>query len=251
MKSILVANWKMNPATWPEARRLFQATKKAAEKAKHVSVVVAPPSVFLRDIKEARPRGRIALAAQNAHFEKGGAFTGEISMVQAKDAGAAHVLVAHAERRALGESDEDARRKVASALALKLSPILCVGEKAREEGGSYFATVREQVRIGLADVPAPQLKRVLIAYEPVWAIGAPAPMTPRDMHEMAIFIRKSAVALKGEAGMSLRILYGGAIDERTAPAMLREGDVHGLLVGRASEHPAKIAALLQAIEEIS
>src|SRR4030095_8437108 len=109
-----------------------------------------------------------------------------------------------------------------------------------------FPFVREQLRIGLADVQAASLKKVIIAYEPVWAIGATKPMTSRDMHEMSIFIRKTIVEFYGEGGMDTKILYGGSIDEISAPEMLRNGDVRGLLVGRASAESGHITKLLAA-----
>lgn len=247
MKSILVANWKMTPATYREAKQLFDATKKAADKAKNVQVIAAPPAIFMRELSRGY-RGRIAFCLQNGHREPQGAHTGEISFTQARDAKATYVLVAHAERRAMGETNEEARAKVAAALKQELVPILCVGETSRTSTGEHFPFIREQLRIGLAEVPASALKKVIIAYEPVWAIGAVKPMTSRDMHEMSIFIRKTVVEFFGEPGMDIKILYGGSIDETTAPEMLTNGDVIGLLVGRASSDARKITNLLGAIQ---
>jgi triosephosphate isomerase len=249
MKSIIVANWKMNPATMREGKRLLAATKKAADGAKHANVIVAPPSIFLRELRATYKGKKISFAAQNAHAEKSGAYTGEISFAQVKDACVSYVIIGHAERRAMGESNDDTRKKVAAALAIDMVPILCVGEASRSGSGEHFNFVKEQLRAGLADVLPQKLSKIIVAYEPVWAIGAVKPMSPRDMHEMAIFIRKAVVDLKGELGMAIKILYGGSIDEKTAPSMLRDGDVIGLLVGRASEDAAKFSALLQAIEQ--
>ena len=242
-KAIIVANWKMHPQTAREALQLFAATKKAVEKTKSITLVVAPPAIFLRDVSKGH-RGRIAFAVQSARAEEEGAFTGSISMAQAKDARASYAIAGHAERRVAGESDADARTQVAAALALGMTPILCVGEKERGHDGAYFRLVRAQLRAALEGVKPAHIKKIIIAYEPVWAIGAPAPMSPRDMHEMAIFIRKSVVELFGQAAMDIRILYGGAIDDTTASAMMREGDVAGLLVGRASADAKECAALL-------
>lgn len=247
MKSILVANWKMNPATWREAKLLFEATRKAAEAAKNVTVIVAPPAIFLRDIASSYKGRRIALAAQNVHQQATGSFTGEVSVTQARDAKASYVIVGHAERRAMGETNDDARQKVAAALAEKMTPILCVGEHTRSASGEHFTFVRDQLAIGLADVQPGKLSKVLLAYEPVWAIGATRPMSAADMHEMAIFIRKSVVDRFGPPGMNVKILYGGSIDDSNAEDMLEHGDVNGLLIGRASADPKKVAALLSAI----
>lgn len=245
-KVLVVANWKMNPATFREAKKLLDATKKAAEKAK-VSVVVSPPAIFLRELA-AKSRGkRVAFGAQHAHFEAGGAHTGELSMGQLKDAKATYVLVGHAERRERGETNEDTKKKVAAALAAGLIPILCVGESKRTASGEYFTLIAEQLRTALAEVPPQRLGRMIIVYEPLWTIGKDMAMNPRDMHEMAIFIRKTIVESYGEQGHSITILYGGSVDAASAPAMLRDGDVHGLLVGRASWSAIEFSHLLTAV----
>ena len=128
MKSTLVANWKMNPETAREAKKLFEATRSASDGVKNVSVIVAPPSIFLRELSANYKGKKISFAVQNAHFEKGGAYTGEISMMQSKDARANYALVGHAERRAAGETNEETRMKVNAALSLRMIPILCIGE---------------------------------------------------------------------------------------------------------------------------
>jgi len=248
MKSIVVANWKMNPASFKEARKLFEATKKAAEGAKKSTVIVAPPALYLRELASNYRGKKIVFALQHAHFEAGGAHTGEISLAQAKDARASYVIVGHAERREMGETNDDTQKKVAAALATKLIPILCVGEKERKHDGEHFDTVREQLRAGLSGVPSQKVNRVIITYEPLWTIGAKTAMNPRQMHEMAIFIRKTIVALHGDIGHRTMILYGGSIDAGNAGAMLRNGDVRGFLVGRASVNAIEFAALLHALE---
>lgn len=243
---LVVANWKMNPATFREAKKLLDSTKKAAEKAK-VSVVVAPPAIFLRELAGKSRGKRISFAGQHAHFEAGGAHTGEISMGQLRDAKAKYVLIGHAERRERGETNEDTKKKVAAALAAGLTPILCVGETKRTASGEYFSLIAQQLRDALAEVPAVRLSRIIIVYEPLWTIGKDMAMNPRDMHEMAIFIRKTIVDSYGEQGHSITILYGGSVDAASAPAMIRDGDVHGLLVGRASWNAVEFAHLLAAV----
>ena len=248
MKALVVANWKMNPPTFREARKLLEATKKAAEKSR-ISVIIAPPVIFLRELRKLYRGKRLAYAVQNAHFEERGAHTGEISLAQAKEAGASYVIIGHAERRAMGETDDDTRKKVATALEVGITPILCVGETKRTASGEHFGLVRDQLRAGLADVVSGKLKKVILVYEPLWTIGASTTMNPRDMHEMAIFIRKTLVEIHGEVAHSVTILYGGSIDGTNVGEMLRRGDVHGFLVGRASEDPERIAILLRAIQE--
>lgn len=249
MKRLIIGNWKMNPPTFKEAKKLFAASRLAAEKARSVTLVVAPPTLFMRELRAAYRGRAIQFAAQNANDEIGGAHTGEISMRQLVDAGAKFVIIGHAERRALGENNETIAKKTAAAIALKITPILCVGEHERTQGGEYFAQVREQLRIALSGVEAKDAGKVVVTYEPLWAIGKQEAMQPRQMHEMSIFIRKCIVDLKGAPGMQVKILYGGSLDASSAPAMLKGGDVQGLLVGRASENPVQIAALLEAIED--
>lgn len=247
MKSLIVANWKMNPGTGKEAKRLFEETKRMSVLLK-VPVIVAPPSIFLRDIGAMR-RGKVGLAAQNVHFDQTGSYTGEVSAFQAKDAKAQYALVGHAERRAIGESDADVQKKVSALLALEMVPIICVGEHVRDEDGSHFMTVREQLLTALRDVPPQKITKVIIAYEPVWAIGAAEAMRPHDMHEMSIYIRKALVEKYGEAGHKPMILYGGAVDGTNVAPMLEHGGVQGFLVGRASVDAKRLAELMRAVNE--
>jgi triosephosphate isomerase len=247
MKSIVVANWKMNPQTMRDAKKLFEGTKKAAEGTKNVSIIVAPPSIFLRELATNYKGRTLAFAAQNAHFQKDGAYTGEISMLQVKDSKASAVIIGHAERRAMGETNEETRAKMNAALAQKLQPILCIGEHKRSGSGEHFLFVKEQLRVALQDVVPGNLSNILIAYEPVWAIGATEAMSPRQMHEMAIFIRKSIVGSHGDKAMKIKILYGGSIDESNARKMITEGEVQGLLVGRASTDAAKFTSLIKSL----
>lgn len=246
MKALIVANWKMNPSSLKEAKALLAATKRSAAKARNVSLIVAPPAIFLQPLASAS-RGRTVFAIQNAHAAEGGAHTGEISMLQAKDAKATHVIIGHAERRAAGESDTAVREKVAAAIAAGLTPILCVGEEIRGAGAEHFAVVREQVHAALDGLAANRVGKIIIAYEPVWAIGATKAMQPPQMHEMSIFIRKAIVEKFGDAGHGVKVLYGGSIDAENAATMLQGGDVRGLLVGRASTDAANFAELLRAV----
>ncbi len=247
MKALVVANWKMNPISWKEAKKLFEETKRMSGLLK-VSVIVAAPPIFLRDIGGLR-RGKIGLAAQNVHFEQSGSFTGEVSALQAKDAKANYALVGHAERRAMGETDDDVRKKVAALLALEMTPIICIGEHVRDDEGSHFTFVREQLLTALRDVPQQKIAKVIIAYEPVWAIGAAEPMRPHDMHEMSIYIRKALVEKYGEVGHKLMILYGGAVDGTNVGTMLEHGGVKGFLVGRASVDAKRLAELLRVMKD--
>ena len=251
MKSIVVANWKMNPATFGEAKRLFDATREAVESASSITLVLAPPAIFLRELRSRYKGKRLAFALQNASAEGEGAFTGEISLGQAKDAGATYVIVGHSERRypptGNGETNEMVGKAASATLEHGLIPILCIGEKTRTQSGEHFNFVREQLRTGLAGIGLSSITKIFVAYEPVWTIGGEKAMTPRDMHEMAIFIRKTVVELYGEKGMNTKILYGGAVTESNAKEMVHEGGIIGLLVGHVSLNADRFAALLHAV----
>src|SRR3990167_1382541 len=258
MKSMVIANWKMNPPTMREAKRLFDATRKAAESAKSMTLVVAPPAIFLRDLRARYKGKRVAFAIQQASAEGSGAYTGDISLLQAKDAGAQYVIVGHSEQRAKGETNEAAGKVVVAALVSGLTPILCVGERERSQNGEHFNVVKEQLRAAVADVEPSKVTKVLVAYEPVWAIGGEKTMSPRDMHEMTIFIRKTLVGMssgggstsggKGyEAGMNVKILYGGATTESNALPMLQESGAQGFIVGHVSIDAFRFAALISSL----
>lgn len=244
-----MCNWKTNPTTYTEAKKLFEATSRAANEQRSISVVVAPPALYLRDVARGY-RGKIAFAVQSARADDSGAFTGDISLAQCKDSRASFAIVGHAERRAKGETNEETSAQVQKALALGMSPILCVGERARTADGAHFAFVKEQLRAAVVGLKPAQIKKCVVAYEPVWAIGAAKPMEPRDMHEMSIFIRKTLVELLGTAAMDIRILYGGAVDITSAPIMMKEGDVYGLLIGRASTDVRTIGPIIHTIGDL-
>lgn len=246
-KVLVVANWKMNPATFKEAKKLLEATRKSLSKVKSVSLVVAPPAVYLLPLAKESRGNKVAFAAQNAYFEKSGAHTGEISMGQVKDAGASHCLIGHSEVRARGETNDDARKKVAAALAAKLTPILCVGESVRTSTGDHFHVVAEQLKTALADTTTSTISKVVIAYEPVWAIGGEETMSPTDMHTMAIFIRKTLFDMRGSAGQNAKILYGGSVNEENTHSMIKNGDVEGVLVGHVSVEQDRFSALLESL----
>jgi len=248
MKTIVVANWKMKPPTFKDARKLFEATKKTAEKCPKISLIIAPPAIYLHALASNYRGKKISFATQNAHAEANGAFTGETSIAQARDVGAEYVLVGHSERRAMGETNEATGKKVSAVLAQKMTPILCVGETKRESSGEYLDIVGEQLRTALADVAPAKISKVIIAYEPVWAIGGETTMSPRDMHSMAIFIRKTIVGIYGDIGHSVKILYGASVGEKNVLEMLREGNVRGFIVGHVSTDPERFATLLKVIQ---
>ncbi len=244
---LIVANWKMYPKTVAEAKAIFSGIKKGASRAKHTRVVVCPPHLFVGGLVAAAGKARIAIGGQNAFFDDEGAKTGETSPAALKNIGATYAIVGHSERRALGETDEVIAAKACAAVRNKLSVILCVGEHNRDEHGAYFAEVSAQLRASLAGFPKTEAKRLVVAYEPIWAIGAKAKRaaTPPDFCEMSILIRRYLTELFGKkVAFTIPILYGGSVDDRNALPFLVEGGADGLLVGRVSLDVGKFNTII-------
>lgn len=239
MKKLIVANWKCNPSTLQEARRLFAATSKVIPKSKNVDVVVCPPAVFLSSIKLHPPAGgsSFKLGIQDIFWADTGAYTGAVGPRMARSVGASYAIVGHSEQREhFKVTNEMVQGKVEAALANGLRVVLCVGEKSREgDAALYAAFVKEEVQVGLRGVSKQSLKNVIIAYEPIWAIGSDEADTPERTLEMALYIRKTIADLYDRTvAQSFPVLYGGSVNKSNARAFLRDGGVDGLLVGRAS-----------------
>lgn len=248
-KRLIVANWKMNPPTFAEAKEIAEATKKAAARAPGVSVVICPPVIYLRELAK-NSRGGVSFGVQDIFYEERGAYTGEISSFMVKNAGADFAIIGHSERRERGEASAVIAKKVAAALDAKLAPVLCIGERARDALGEYLSVVRTQLTEGLADIPPGAIAKVAIAYEPVWAIGKKAQdaIAPRDLHEMAIFIRKVLTErLERAKALKVTILYGGAVESDNAHRLLHDGDVDGFLVGHASLDKKDFPLIIRAV----
>ncbi|MAF59400.1 MAG: triose-phosphate isomerase [Candidatus Pacebacteria bacterium] len=237
MKKLVVANWKMNPASVEEANELFEGIKKKASTLKNVETVIAPPSMFLGEITCAYSGNKVSFASQDVFWEEKGSHTGEVSATQAKSVGATYSLVGHSERRALGETDIEVNEKIHILIKERITPILCIGEVKRDEHGDYLNFLKKEIEGGLDGVSANDVKRVVIAYEPIWAIGKSDKdaMKPDDMHEMKIFIQKVLSEMyERSIATRVRIIYGGSVEPENAGAILSGGEVDGFLVGHAS-----------------
>lgn len=249
MKSV-ICNWKMNPQTFDDAKDLFNATKKLATKYTDVEIIVAPPIVFLRELAKGYRGNRIEFGAQNIFWEHEGSHTGEVSAAQAREAGATYAIIGHAERRALGVSNEQVRGKVRESLNDKLDPIIAVGESAQDAHGEYILLVRQQIVEALQDVPASKFKNITIAYEPVWAIGASEAPDAHMVHQMMILVRKTVADTYGEKAMrAIRVVYGGSVNNTNAEEIFGVPDLDGVLVGRASLDPYRLEAIISAAQQ--
>lgn len=246
-RPIVAGNWKMH-GTAAEAAALARDTVECARRTPAVDVVVAPPFTSLAAVREVVRDTPVGLAGQNVYPEPWGAFTGEVSPPMLLDAGCAYVIVGHSERRhVMGESDEMTGRKVRAVLDHGLSPILCVGEKIEErEAGRTLDVVERQLAAGLGRLDASALARVLIAYEPVWAIGTGRTARAEDAQQVHAFIRGKLAEAAGVAAAGMRILYGGSVKKDNAAGLFAMNDVDGALVGGASLKIAEFGAIIEA-----
>lgn len=224
MKSLIIANWKMNPSTEKEARELFETVKRGVKGVKNAEVVICPPFVYLPLFSG------LTLGAQNVFFRIKGAFTGEVSALMLKDLKVKYVIVGHSEARFhLKETDETINRKIKSVLDAGLMPILCVGENKGEEKQNV---IERQVAEALKGVPLNQAKNIVIAYEPVWAIGTGKNCSVEETMVSVLTIKKVISKLyKRELAEKIKVLYGGSVDGKNSGSYMKGAGVSGLLVG--------------------
>ena len=243
---VIAGNWKMHKG--PESARKFcREFIQVAPPVSGRTILVFPPALSVGTVRDALSEHRIGVGVQNIHWEEQGAFTGEISASMAKESGATHALVGHSERRhVFGETDEETARKVAAALAHGLVPILCVGETIEErKAGRLEEVILRQLDAATTALDPRDLRRLLIAYEPVWAIGTGETATPADAADAHARLRERLRERLGDHAAGVPILYGGSVKPNNAGELLAAGDVDGVLVGGASLDPrdfAKIAA---------
>jgi triosephosphate isomerase (TIM) len=241
----IAANWKMNKTVAEAAEFVDALLPRIA--ATRCDVVICPSFLALGEVVERSRGSAVRVAAQNMHEEDWGAFTGEVSAPMLVELDVEAVVLGHSERRQLfGETDEALARKVPAALAAGLEPILCVGEsEAARDGGETEQVLERQLQADLANVESGQLQRVVVAYEPIWAIGTGRTATPEQAQEACAFIR-DVLRMRGAAADKVRILYGGSMKPANAAELLSKPDVDGGLIGGASLDPADFAAIVEA-----
>jgi triosephosphate isomerase len=243
---LLAANWKMNKTIEETERFLAEFLPGVPDRG--VEVVICPAFTSLRSAVELCLQSRVKVAAQNMHEAESGAFTGEVSAPMLVELGVDGVILGHSERRQrFGETDEALAGKVPAALAAGLEPILCVGEREEErDAGETDAVLRRQIDADLADLADERLGEVVIAYEPIWAIGTGRTATPEQAQEAIALIRERIAGRDPDAAAQVRILYGGSVKPDNAAELLGQPDVDGALVGGASLDPGDFAAIVGA-----
>jgi triosephosphate isomerase len=241
----IAANWKMHK-TVAEAAEFVDALLPKIAATQH-DVVICPPFLALSEVIERSRGSAIRVAAQNMHEESSGAFTGEVSAPMLVELDVDAVVLGHSERRQhFGEADDSLARKVPAALAAGLEPILCIGESEEaRDSGQTEAVLERQLQADLAEVEPARVPEVVIAYEPIWAIGTGRTATPEQAQETIAFIRDT-LRERGAAGDAVRILYGGSVKPSNAAELMAQPDIDGALVGGASLDPEDFAAIVEA-----
>ena len=245
-KKTIIANWKMNPKTPAEAKKIFTSIKKQSAKIQGVDIYVCPPFVFLPEIAKQGTTQKIKLGTQDLFYENEGAFTGQISPSMVTGYKAKMTLLGHSERRALGEDNKIIGRKVRHVISSGMTAVVCVGERERTQEGDYYRFMRDELEEAITGIKRKDLKQLMIAYEPIWAIGkrAEEAIDPEALYEMVLFIRKVLTERFGRApAQRVPVLYGGSVKPDNAHSFVHDGGVDGLLVGGASLHPEQFITI--------
>ncbi|MBU1088027.1 MAG: triose-phosphate isomerase [Candidatus Omnitrophica bacterium] len=247
-KPIMAGNWKMNK-TITEALDLVRQLSMELKDIKDVDILVCPAFTALHSVSQAVEGSNIKMGAQNLFWEEKGAFTGEVSALMLKDTHCEYVILGHSERRSIfKETNDQVNKKIKAALKADLLPILCVGERLQErEDDKTYDVIADQVKGSLADISADELKNIIIAYEPVWAIGTGKVASPEQAQEVHAFIRKLISDNFGvETAQGLRIQYGGSVKPDNIKDLINQPDIDGALVGGASLKAEDFIQLVQA-----
>lgn len=246
--ALVIGNWKLNPQTLDEAVTLAGAILKK-RKTSTTTVAIAPPFVYIPDIKKKLGKSSVLLAAQDVSTEPMGAFTGEVSAMQLRNLGAEYAIIGHSERRVMGETDEMVQKKIAMALKNKLTPVVCIGERERDSQAAFFSFVEAQLRSLAKGLDVATIKKVVIAYEPIWAIGTGKTATAADVKEMQLFLLTVLTKLYDRTtAAKVTLLYGGSVKSDNAPELHREGGMNGFLVGGASLKADDFLMIIKATE---
>ncbi|MBZ9571839.1 triose-phosphate isomerase [Patescibacteria group bacterium] len=258
MKPLIVANWKCNPQTLIEAKKLFNSLKRRIKNIKNIEVVICPPFVYLSILgvsTSARRKagfGGLASGSQDCFWEEKGAFTGEISSLMLKDLGCDYVILGHSERRRwFGETDDVINKKMKKAILVKLNPIFCIGEtKTEREKGKTQNILKSQIEKGLKKISKKEIKNIVIAYEPVWAIGTGKPCDVKEAQIMGLLIRKIINRIfSRNISEKIRIIYGGSVNSKNAAGYIKEARMDGLLIGGASLNPQEFIKIIKAVKK--
>ncbi|MBI2523212.1 triose-phosphate isomerase [Candidatus Woesearchaeota archaeon] len=248
MKALIAANWKMNKDI-KEAVSFVKSFEKLIKNAKNIDIVICPPFTLFSELNQLLKNSKIKLGAQNMHFEDKGTFTGEISPLMLKDAGCEYVILGHSERRQyFNETDDLINKKVKSALRHNLKPILCIGETLQQRDNNKTREIIENQLINcLNDINENEIKNLVVAYEPVWAIGTGKNAAPEQAEEVHKFIRSLLLKIYNKKiSDNARIIYGGSVKPENIKCLMKMKNINGTLVGGASLDPKSFAEICNA-----
>ena len=249
-KTVIAANWKMNK-TPSETKAFMTEFKSLMPKGRWCDVAICVPAVCIPAAVRAMRETRVGIGGENCSAHASGAFTGEIATNMLVDAGCKYVIIGHSERRAMGETDAEVNAKVKAALASELIPIMCVGESLEQrESGITEEWITMQIKAGLAGIPEEKIRKIIIAYEPIWAIGTGKTATPEQAQEVCEHIRTVIRKLFGaKIARATTIQYGGSMNEKNAYELLAQPDIDGGLIGGASLVPEKFVKIIEAANQ--
>jgi triosephosphate isomerase len=251
MKLLVIANWKMNPLKGREAKQLFASLKKGLKGKKNIEIVICPPFPYLSILSD--HLSSIKLGAQDCFWKDKGPYTGEVSPQMLKSIGCKYVIVGHSERRqTFEETDEIINVKIKEILKAKLQPIFCIGETEEEKRtGKTFRVLEKEIKRGLDKVSKKEIEKVIIAYEPIWAIGTGKSCEENEVMTIALFIKKLIFRLYNKkVASNIRVIYGGSVDSKNAPDYLRGSKMQGLLVGGASLNSKEFIKIIKSLNSI-
>lgn len=250
-KPLVIGNWKMNPATLSKAEKLWTDIQSGLKGRKaFADVAIAPPLPFITELQQLAGPQKVEFVSQDVSHEEGGAHTGEVSVNMLRSLKVHCSIIGHSERRQKGETDELINKKLHALLDKKSTAVLCIGERERDGSGEFFSVIEDQLQKALHKVAAADMKRIVIAYEPVWAIGSGKSAVPNDVQEMKLFIQKALSDLYSrELAENVRVLYGGSVTADNAEELLREGAVNGFLIGGASLEPKQFVSIVKIADQ--
>jgi len=249
-KTVIAGNWKMNK-TPSQTKEFMQAFKGMLPKGRWCDIALCVPAVCIPAAVRAMRETRVGIGAENMNANPAGAYTGEIAADMLVDAGCKYVIIGHSERRAMGETDADVNAKVLAALEAGLTPIMCCGESLEQrEAGITYEHIAMQIKLGLQGVSEDKIRKVVIAYEPIWAIGTGKTATPEQAQEVCESIRTVVRKLySSKNARAISILYGGSMNEKNAFELLAQPDIDGGLIGGASLVPEKFVQIIEAANQ--
>lgn len=240
----MIANWKATPDSLKVALKNISLISKMSSPG--VSKIICAPFVFAPLVKQRS----LIMGAQDVSVFTEGAHTGEVTAKMLVSLGVKYVILGHSERRKMGESREIIKEKITRALSAGISPVVCIGEKERDNDGEFFGLIREELHALFKSVPKKNLSKIVVAYEPIWAISTEnkGAIDPNVLRETLVFIRKIMHDIVGNKEASkIKIIYGGSVDHKNAKEIIKEGGAEGFLVGKASQNPALFEKLLKSL----